>query len=213
MKNLLLGGILLSLFSSCVAPINTTYESARMLKRGDSEIMGHYTHYSVSSEGETDAINDNFGVRIGYGIGDKFNLKVRYERLVPKDEDSEGVNYVDIAPKFQIMQGNIAATMPIGLYFAEDETEFVLSPKFIFTYPANDKFEISLATKADIFPEGDGNVYLGFNLGLGISTNLDQWALRPELGYMIDPGESGSFWAYGIGLVGTLPGRHSRAVR
>lgn len=151
MKKYAAGFFLSSLFLACVAPINTSNESARMLAKGDWEVTGNYTHYILSSEGESEGINDNVGVRIGYGIVDKFNLKVRYERLIPSEEDSESVNYIDIAPKFQIMKGVIAATVPFGLYFAQEETEFVMSPKMLFTYPASDKFEVTVATKADIF--------------------------------------------------------------
>lgn len=200
----------LTLFASCVAPLNTSYESARMLGKGETELTGSYTHYTVSSEGESDAINNNYGVRLGFGFNDIFNLKLRYERLAPTSEDASGVNYIDIAPKFQIVKGKIAGTLPLGLYFDGDDSEFVLSPKFIFTYPANDKFEVSLATKADIFPGDVDNVYLGFNLGLGISSDLNRWAIRPEAGLMIDPGESGAYWAFGVGIVGVIPGRNGR---
>lgn len=198
------------LLASCVAPINTTYESARMLGKGEIEVTGNYSHYSASSEGESDAVNNNFGVRLGYGINNKINLKLRYEGLISTYEDADMVNYLDIAPKFQIIEGKIAATLPLGLYFTGDDSKFVISPKFMFTYPANDKFEVTLATKADIFPEDESNVYLGFNLGLGISSDLNRWAIRPEAGLMIDPNESGVYWAFGVGIVGVISGRNGR---
>ncbi len=213
MKKIFFGALLLSLLDACVVPINSSYESARMLEKGGTEFMGHYTHYSFSDNGESDAINNNFGIRIGYGITDKVDVKLRYIRLVPVEEGASGINYIDVAPKVGIVPDWFAAALPIGLYFAEDETEFVISPKLLFTYPAGKRFEATLATKADIFPEDDGNVYLGLNLGLGLSQNLDKWALRPELGLMVDPGESGLAFSFGIGLTAALPGRNRTASR
>jgi hypothetical protein len=36
-------------------------------------------------------------------------------------------------------------------------------------------------------------LYPGFNVGLGLSNNLDQWAIRPEIGW-------DGFFSYGIAL-------------
>lgn len=200
--------LLVSLFSACVVPINSSFESARMLGKGNTEVMGHYSHYLVNAEGESDAVNNNFGLRFGYGVADRVDLKMRYIRLLPKEEGASGVNYADLAPKFAFVPGKFAGTIPVGIYFAEDETQWVFSPKLLYTYPANDMFEATLAAKADIFPDDDGEVYLGFNLGLGLSQNLNRWAIRPELGLMINPGESGTIWSFGIGFNAVLPGRN-----
>lgn len=213
MKKLIFTGFVLSLLSACVAPINTTFESARMLQKGELEVAGHYTHYTFSNDGESEAVNNNLGIRAGYGFSEKFNLKARYEWLAPTDENGEGLNYIDIAPKFQILPKYIAGTLPLGLYFDEGETEFVMSPKLIFTYPANDYFEVTLATKADIFPEDEADVYLGVNLGLGLSTNLNRWAVRPEIGWMIDPDEDGTAWAYGVSIMTVLPTAKDKSAR
>lgn len=198
------------MLGACVVPINSTYESARMLKRGNFEAAGHYTRYIYSEDGESEAVNSNFGLRFGYGITDRVDLKARYIRLAPEEEGSEGVNYAEMAAKFQLAERWAAASLPVGLYFASEETEVVISPKFLFTYPANDQFEATFAAKADIFPEDEADLYLGFNLGLGISSNLDKWAIRPEVGVMVDPGESGASWAWGIGFSAILPGRSSK---
>lgn len=208
MKNLLLVIVLLPFISACVVPINTSFESARMLGKGNAEAMGHYSHYIIADEGESEAYNNNFGLRLGYGISDKFDLKMRYIRLVPEVEGSSGVNYIDLAPKYAFLPGKLAGTLPVGLYFAEGESQWVFSPKLLFTYPANNMFEATLAAKADIFPDDESEVYLGFNLGFGISSNLDRWAIRPEVGLMVDPGESGRAWVLGIGFNAVLPARN-----
>lgn len=214
MKKLLLVVLLLPLFTACFAPINTSFESARMLKKGEVEAAGFYSHYAAAADGESDGINNNFGLRLGYGICDKFDLKLRYERIILVEEaDSDPVNYLDIAPKYQIIPGKFAGTLPLGFYFADGESQFVLSPKLLFTYPTSDRFEITVASKADIFPDDETEVYLGFNLGLGISQNLNRWAIRPELGLMINPGEEGRYWAYGVAVTGVLGKRKENMER
>ena len=168
MNNYIIAGLFLSLFAACVVPINTGFESARMLNKGETEVMGHYTYNSFTEGGESDGVNHNFGLRLGYGLTNGVGLKARYVRLVPVEEGASGVNYIDLAPKFSLWPDRIAATVPFGLYFSDDESEFVISPKFLFTYPASNRFEATIATKADIFPEGE-DVYLGLNLGFGFT--------------------------------------------
>ncbi|TNE68464.1 MAG: hypothetical protein EP344_01320 [Bacteroidetes bacterium] len=213
MKNVLLAAMGLLLLDACVVPINTSFESARMLQKGAGELTGHYTYYTVHDDESTEGINNNFGLRLGYGIADAVDIKARYERLVPKEEGASGINYIDLAPKVALWPGRIAGTVPVGVYFDDEDHEWVISPKLLFTLPANDQFEATFAAKADIFPEEGADDYLGFNLGFGISNNLNRWALRPEVGVLINPGESGSSWAWGIGFNAILPHRNKGGER
>jgi hypothetical protein len=191
------------LCNACIVPLNSSFESARTLKKGEVELMGNYSKYTFASDGESEVANNNIGLRIGYGISDKFDLKFRYERLTSA-EYREGYNYLAIAPKIGFLSNKIAFTVPVGAYFQsigkDSGSDFFMSPKFLFTYPANNKFEVTFATKADIFFEKNSDLLLGFNFGLGFSDDLDRWALRPEIGMMIDPGEKGKIWTFGIGL-------------
>ncbi len=67
-KNLLLAAvtILPFLFISCatVAPVNTSYERAATLGKGGLELAGSYTHYTFSGDGESAAINNNYGGKV-----------------------------------------------------------------------------------------------------------------------------------------------------
>jgi hypothetical protein len=60
---------------SCIVPVNTSMESARMLGTGNVEVTGSFSSYSLSSDGESVGINDNIGLRVGYGLSDKVDLK------------------------------------------------------------------------------------------------------------------------------------------
>src|SRR6187397_2950944 len=72
-------------FSCAFAPVNNQYEKAATLKQGNFELSGSFSEYSDGGVGGTESTNRNFGFRAGYGVSDKFDLKLRYERLMPSD--------------------------------------------------------------------------------------------------------------------------------
>ena len=70
----------------------------------------------------------------------------------------------------------------------------------LFTYRGSEKFETTLASKMDFYFEEDAESTLGFNFGFGLSKDLNKWAIRPEAGYLFNPGEEGGYWSFGIGF-------------
>lgn len=195
--------ILIAFLSSCgVAPVNSSFEGARTLKKGQTEISGNYSSYSASSEGDHFKTNRNVGVRLGFGLGPRTDLRVRYERLSPVDNESDGVgvNYLSITPKYSFLEDKISGSFTVGTYSSEGELFLFFSPRMIFSYPVKNKFEPTFAIKTDIFPF-DQAYFLGMNLGFAFSPDLDKWAIRPELGYMKDIQDfSYSYLTWGLGL-------------
>jgi len=194
--------------AQCVTPINSSFESARTIEPGDVEITGGYDRYSSGADGESDFVNSNITVRAGVGLTDRMDMKLRYTRLMPADVDGDegaGVNYFHIAPKFSFIPKYLAFSLPVGAYFGGGSS-WVTSPKLLGTYPhKSNKFDATLGFKADVFFR-DWETYLGFTLGMGFSKDLDKWAIRPEIGYMIDPGETGHSFSWGLGLVYVFQG-------
>ena len=197
--------ILSTLCSACFAPINSTFESARLLDKGEIELQGNYSSYHGSTflEDGSSNINNNVGLAVGYGISDRFNMKFRYERMKIKAGDFEFlgeeiklpvINYFEISNKFQLKQDKIAFSLPLGIYTTKlgESVRFVLDPRFFFTFFQNEKFEVNLIPKAHIFI-GNGVVFMpGMNLGLGFSNDLNKWAIRPEIGF-------DGYFTYGVG--------------
>src|SRR5688572_23022553 len=101
---------------SCVsvAPVNNHFEKAGTLQKGNVELAGHYTTYNARVEGESEAANDNIGFRFGYGVSDNFDLKFRYERLIPAyiSDEFNGANYISVVPKFSLKKNTIAFLLP-----------------------------------------------------------------------------------------------------
>jgi hypothetical protein len=183
-----------------MAPINSSFESAKTLNKGQMECMRNYSSYSLKAEGEngdkvTEKVNNNFGFKLGYGISNRMDLKFRYERMLPvlqEDKDQlNGVNYFALTPRYGIVKNRIAGALDLGLYsytMKEDnisDQSYFIGPKLAFTYPSSKYFDLTLTTKIDIFLS-DGDELWGLNLGCGISSDLEKWSLRPEIGLMKD---------------------------
>jgi hypothetical protein len=198
------------LTTSClIAPVSTNYESARSLKKNNIEATGSFTSNSGGIDGESDPYNRNFGFRVGYGITDKFDAKLGYERCIPvwgeEADNLPSVNFFSLSPKYTFIDNVFAVKLPINLYsFKDGESEmyFAINPTLLGTLPVSDKFEVGLSTAYQIiFYEEEALDFLSFALGFGISSDLNRWALRPEIGYQFDPEDSDiSFFNFGLGF-------------
>lgn len=185
--------LLLASFSlhQCVVP----YETARMLPKGEVELKGSFTHVRASFDGDSEKADNGVGLGVGYGVSDKVNIKFRYENL--KNEGS--INFISFGPKFALKQDRVAAALPIGMFFDEGESEWFISPMLLFTIPnPSNTFEATLGLRADKFFEEDTDLLIGVNIGFGFSKDLSRWAIRPDFGFVFNPGESGSFLSFGV---------------
>lgn len=215
--------ISLCLFSCAFVPINNQYEKAGTLKKGNIELIGNITGNSITGDGESEVINNNIGFRAGYGISDKFDLKIRYERLIPtkaNEEDFGGANYFSIVPKIALVPERLSLLIPLSRYTFKDnindsktkETLNSVAPQILYTITgAKKKNDLTFGFKTDfLFGSGgeDGGgaaVIPGLTVGAGFSSDLSKWAIRPEIGASFLGG--GAFLNYGIGLQLIIPGK------
>ena len=210
------------LFSCAFAPVNNQYEKAGTLKKGNLELAGSITGYSFTGGGESASSNNNFGFRVGYGISDKFDLKFRYERLIPAagfnsdfngDEEIKGINYFTIVPKIALIPEKLSLLVPVSHYsykevFNGEEVTGNLNsitPQLIYTLSnTKNKADFSFGLKGDfLFGDGSGSLLLGTTVGAGFSTDLNKWAIRPEIGASYIGGAA--FLSYGIGFQFIIP--------
>ena len=206
----------ISFLSCAFAPVNNQYEKAATLQKGNMELSGSYSSYSASGSENT---NRNFGGRFGYGVTDKFDLKLRYERLMPTDGlkgtdvFDEGqikrVNYFAIIPKFSLVPQTLSLLVPISHYGFKEEVDGKenkgvlnsIAPQILYTTTnKKNRTDFSVGFKADCLfnDEGGAGVLLGTTLGAGFSSDLDKWAIRPEVGALFIAG--GAFVSYGVGV-------------
>lgn len=203
------------LLGGCFAPVNLTYDSAKTLEKGQFELQGAYSRYSY----ETDTLlNQNYGFSVGYGISDNYTMKFRYEFISPtisfqsifEDEEFEGLNsisYFELDNKISFVDGVLSLSLPMGAYFynntdlgSENSISmglgwFSFDPRLYLTFfRKSDIFELSVIPKIHILLGQFGGAAIpGIGLGLGFSSDLDKWAIRPEIGY-------DGYLSFGVGL-------------
>lgn len=182
--------LLTILFTGCIAPLNSVFDSAKLLDKGEFEVQGNYSKYYDYTWG-AGYIHDNYGVGIGYGLTDQFGLKLRYERGLAAANPDLGTepfqfNIIELSGKFEVVEDKIAFAIPITTIFSPNGIDlYTVSPRFLLTYTNwNNRIELNFIPKAHVFI-GTNSVGLrpGVNLGFGFSSDLSKWAVRPEIGY------------------------------
>lgn len=221
-KNLSLIIMIISVFvTGCFAPINLTYDSAKTLDKGQVQVRAMYSRYNVyETKGDTATynglINQNYGISIGYGISDKYTMSVRYEYLKPTitfqkafgdiNSDFDGMNsisYFEIDNKISLVKDKLTISLPLGGYFYNTKLLnnnkggmgwFSFDPRLYWTLFRSSKvFDLSVVPKVHILFGSFSGVFLpGISVGAGFSSDLDKWAIRPEIGY-------DSYLSFGVG--------------
>jgi hypothetical protein len=207
--------VILSL-SSCVtiSPVNQSYEKAGTVGKGNIEAAGSLSLYSTSQIG----LNTNPGLRIGYGVSENVDLKLRYEFIASKGNvvSSQGntnkkADYFSIIPKFNLIKKKFSILTPFSIYNYDITLDgknqkyvgYSFAPQLIATKTnAKNTNDISFSAKGDYMwnkqPGVEDAFNVGLNLGGGISKDLDKWAIRPEIGYMFRKAGEHNVFSYGI---------------
>jgi hypothetical protein len=208
------------IFTSCstLAPVTNQYEKAGTLQRGNVEVSGNISKYVYSANEGAEDMNKNFGFKIGYGLTDKVDLKLRYEHLLPGDklkQDIKRTNYISFIPKFSVAGGRMALLFPTSYYESQPGTieddntvdMFSFAPQMLYTITSRkNKTDLTFGMKGDItLAAGIPSFFMGTTLGAGFSNNLDRWAVRPELGITFFPSFEGKIVSYGIGFQYVVP--------
>ena len=202
--------LVIFVFLARCAPPFSAMQSARLAGKGKFEVTPFFSTVSFSAEGETEHVQNEFGLQGAYGLGDRIDVQLRYEFISVEVEDpyagdlSASANVIGLGPKIGIYRDIFAFCLPIGFAFGGDIDDvsetWQIHPTLVITLPIGKSFELSPSSKVLIPLSGDGDVLLAFNLGSGISANLRKWAIRPEIGFLINPGEEGHFTHFSVGI-------------
>ncbi|HQH24087.1 MAG TPA: hypothetical protein PLM01_11095 [Bacteroidales bacterium] len=186
------------LIQGCVAPLNSVFENATLPSKHELQVKASAsTYYGPQFDfGEEDSkslihYNDNIGIALRFGFTDKFNLGFRYEHLFIRNEfelfdETEPytgkLNYYELSSKINLKEDKMALDIPLGLYDYEGEFILALDPRYIVTFRRSQNFEINLFPKIHIFMCDGIQIIPAIGAGLGLSSDLDKWAFRPEIG-------------------------------
>ncbi len=177
------------------APVFSDFQGAKLVGRDRVEVTPTFS--SVSASG-TDGghVQDELGLQLATGVLDRLDFRARYVRV-------EGVNVLGFGPKIGLVKDKVALAVPLGFAFGKDVDSgksWAIHPTLLFTAPLNPHAELNASTNVLIPLSGDGgDTLVAVNLGAGFG-NLERWAIRPEVGFLFDPGTSGRYTQLGVGL-------------
>ena len=164
-----------------------------------------YSSASISNDGQTERVVNQFGVQVATGLTPQVDLRLRYAYLDFVDEEAdEGISVMGFGPKFGLVKDRVALYAPVGFTFGSDvdtSESWQFQPTVLLTYPVNDHAEITTSGRGVIWLNADDTDNLfGANLGLGLGPDLHRWVVRPEVGFLKDPGEEGTLWQWSVGF-------------
>lgn len=204
----------------CVSQTDiTNFESAATTPVNQVRTNLSYGAYLISYKEHTDRIFNQTSLSVGFGIHEQFELKLGYSHI--HYDQMDNLYLIQLTPKFCGKTDLLSFKANLGIFIEKQdprysdkkyETFYRVSPRFLITFISTRHFDLTFAPAFDImFGENTGNdgpiVFLGCTLGFGFSSNMDVWALRPELGLMRGLSEgfdNGVVWTPGLGLVVTF---------
>ena len=178
----------------CAAPFSEL-QSAKLAGKGKSEVTPSFSSVHFSNDEQTGHAQDHLGLQAAIGVSDKVDLRLRYERIVMDKEGEDAFNVFALGPKIGIVEDVLALNLPVGFALRDniDVSEtWEFHPTLLFTLLSGDQLELNTSAKALVpLNREDSDVLIAFNASPGISTDLEKWAIRPEVGLLLNPGEDG----------------------
>lgn len=203
-----LAALILAATAPACAPVFSDLQSAKLVRPGGVELTPSASRVGFSEDDEEDSghIQDQFGVQLGVGVHEAVELRGRYEHIKVTGEGGPSFEVVGFGPKVRLVKDRVALYVPVGRAFGgPEESElgdsWAVHPTLLLTLPAHRTVEVNASAKYLVpLNENGGDNLVALNLGLGLGPDLDKWAIRPEVGVLLDPGESGHFYHFSLGL-------------
>lgn len=176
------------ILSSCFAPKQTYYESARTLGDGHVRVSAGASH--TKSYLFVDA-NRSRSVGLTVGFTDDVDIDIRHEEFeslfLQENLSSTPSNYTysEIGIKKSLKKNESAVKLSVGRYLFDKDRPAAYSarPQYIMTTSVTRGVEFSGAYDVTILQGRDNYILIpGFNCGFNVSSNLDRWAIRAEVG-------------------------------
>lgn len=144
------------------------------------------------------SVQDHYSLRLARGVSDRVDLRARYEYV-----DVSGVSVVGAGPSSASSKIGSPYTLPWGSLSVATSTRTrpgKSNPRSSLPSGSARNAEVTASAKALLWFDRDNDDLFGGNLGLGISSDLDRWALRPEIGFLKNPGGEGTWWQWSLGV-------------
>ncbi|MCB9234780.1 MAG: hypothetical protein H6581_24215 [Bacteroidia bacterium] len=198
LRNILLLSLLVSAcMTSCVSMVNNTFESSRTLGKGRMDVTADFGRTISHVDGGK---LQNMGLRVGYGLKPKTDLRLRYELLnLNRDIANPWGHFVEASAKLGLIQE--IAVIPFASFYLSPNRMFRDSNLGVSTNAyLSTGTSILFSTRISTYLEPAVNLKLGayfpvnnpyfepayplaaVDVSLGISPRPDVWSVRPGVG-------------------------------
>ena len=192
----------LVLLAGCAAPFSDL-QSAKTVGKAKAEITPSFSAIYIDDT-DTEHVQNHLGIQAAFGMSDSVDFRMRFERITLDKDGDNLFNVLAFGPKIGIVEDTVALNLPVGFALSDstDSSEtWQFHPTLLFTLLSESNFELNTSAKALIPLKNDEiDTLVAFNIGMGISGDMEKWAIRPELGFLLNPGEDGHFMHLSIGL-------------
>ena len=175
------------------------FQDARIVAPGTVEVTPSVSGAAVTNGG-THYVGEAYAVTALVGTWERSDFGVAYVRTVVDDADG-GLNSLVFGPRVGIVKDRFAVAVPFSFFFGEDvpvSRTWAVHPTALFTLPMGEHLDFNPSVRMVVsFEEPD--TILGFNAGFGIHVH-PAMTIRPEFGILVNPGEDGVAWSFGIGF-------------
>ena len=189
---------------SC-APLSSDMQSARLVGKKRIEITPGYSTVQFAEEKKQvdekqsqETSGKLIGLQVAYGLSEKIDLRLRVEHFQFRDFTA---NVFSIGPKVRLVKDRVALYLPVWFV---DFKPAQFQPTLLLTFPVlKNKIEFNPSVKSIVSVGGydpNSGFMVALNAGLGISTDLSKWALRPEYSLVQDVSKKSLYRSFSIGL-------------
>ncbi len=189
---------------SC-APLSSDLQSARLVGKRRIEITPGYSTVQFAEEKKQvdekqsqETSGKLIGLQVAYGLSNKVDIRVRVEHFQFRDFTA---NVFSIGPKVRLVKDRVALYLPVWFV---DFKPAQLQPTILLTFPIiKNKIEFNPSVKSIVSVGGydpTTGIMVAINGGLGISTDLSKWAIRPEYSLVRDISKGSQYRSFSIGL-------------
>jgi hypothetical protein len=201
-RSRLFTGIIATLIASLFggAACTPVFQDARLVGPGRVQITPSISGAGVSRGGDSEYLVTTFAAQAEIGATERFSIGGGYAYF--RDRSGDGLNTAVFGPKFGVVRDRVAIGVPTSVAFGENvqtSDTWQFHPMALFTVPLGERVDFNPSARL-LIPVCDGcETLAGFNAGFGLHT-ASRLTVRPEFGILINPGEGGVIWTFGVGV-------------
>lgn len=187
--------------AAACAPPFSELQSARLVGVGHKEVTASYNTVNAGYQSQSAHVQNEVTAQAAFGVGANTDIRARFDAINTADGSFQALS---AGPKFGLVKDAVALYLPVGIGWGgevESARTIVLNPTILATRRFDRHAEMTGSMKYYWWLHNTNEPKLfAWNLGLGLSSDLDRWALRPEVGLLRDIKDSGHNAQFSLGL-------------